>query len=150
MENISNWIEKQRILLNLEKESEKEQLLEKLNTLTPQECQENGISLLSLEIESTSTSLFGRIKYKIIKKDKKEFPINSFKVGDEVQLYETKRISNNSNNHNNSSKEENVVLNGIVSKVTSTYIEIVSDESDGVSNNINNNDNSNNNSDNKI
>lgn len=122
---LQNWLEKTKNLLNLEKESEKEQLLNKLNTLTPQECQENGISILNLEIESYSTSLYGRIKYKLNKINKVIITNNLFKVGDEINLYENKKNNNNINN-------ENIILNGIISKITSMFIEIVSDEFDGV------------------
>lgn len=116
------WINRQRKYLELEREAERLQLSEKLTTLTSQECQELGISLLSLDIESSGTSLFGRIKYKIIRKDLQPLPIHSFKVGDEVELYEYKRNSNT----------EKITINGIISKVTSTSIEMVCEESDGV------------------
>jgi hypothetical protein len=118
----SVWVEKQRGYLELEREAERLQLTEKLTKLTSQECQDYGISLLSLDIESSCTSLFGRVKYKIIRKDQQPLPIHSFKVGDEAELYEYKRNSN----------VEYVSVNGIICKVTSLYLEMVCDESDMV------------------
>jgi hypothetical protein len=118
----SDWIEKQREYLGLEREAERLQLADKLTALSPQECQEIGISLLLLDVESSCTSLFGRVKYKIIRKDHQPLPIHSFKVGDEAELFEYKRASNT----------ESASLTGIISKVTSLYVEMVCDESDGV------------------
>jgi hypothetical protein len=123
----SEWISKQRDLLELERDAEREQLSEKLSTLFPSECQECGLSLLSLEIESSCTSLFGRVKYKIIRKDRQPLPINSFKPGDEAELFENKRVSD--------SNEESGILSGIIAKVTTMYIEMVCD-SDEVDQNI--------------
>jgi hypothetical protein len=117
-----DWIEKQREYLGLEREAEKQQLADKLTALSSQECQEIGISLLLLDIESSCTSLFGRVKYKIIRKDHQPLPVHSFKVGDEAELFEYKRATNT----------ESSSLSGIISKVTSLYVEMVCDESDGV------------------
>lgn len=123
MTTTQEWIEKQRHYLELEREAERLQLMEKLTTLTSQECQEIGISLLLLDIESSCVSLYGRVKHKIIRKDQQPLPIHSFKVGDEAELFEYKKAT---------SKEETVAITGIISKVTSMYIELISDESDGV------------------
>ena len=54
------WIDKQVYLLNLEKEAERAQLKEKLDSLTAVQCQEIGLSLLHLQVESSCTSLYGR------------------------------------------------------------------------------------------
>lgn len=58
MESVT-WIDKQIYLLGLEKEAEQEQLKEKLDSLTASQCQELGLSLLNLEVESSCTSLYG-------------------------------------------------------------------------------------------
>ena len=118
-----SWVENQRKLLLLERDVEKQQLSEKLSNLSPHECQEIGLSLLSLEIESSWTSLYGRVKYSIRRRDGKELPIHSFKVGDEAELYQNRKKSTTS---------ENMTLSGIISKVTPSTVELVCDENDEV------------------
>lgn len=58
MESVA-WIDKQIHLLDLEKEAEQSQLKEKLDSLTAVQCQEIGLSLLHLEVDSSCTSLYG-------------------------------------------------------------------------------------------
>jgi hypothetical protein len=60
METLTTWITTQKSLLQLEKEEEELQLAAKLTSLSAKECEEQGISLLHLEIVATATSLFGR------------------------------------------------------------------------------------------
>ena len=55
------WADKQIYLLNLEKEAEQAQLKEKLDSLTAAQCQEIGLSLLHLEVDSSCTSLYGEL-----------------------------------------------------------------------------------------
>ena len=79
-----NWTAKQRSLLELESEEEKTQLTTKLQTLKAVECEKEGISILSLAIEEVTTSLYGRTSLLLQRKDKKNIPNHSFKVGDEA------------------------------------------------------------------
>ena len=59
MSNSLAWIDKQIHLLELEKVAEQEQLKEKLESLTATQCQDIGLSLLHLEVDSSCTSLYG-------------------------------------------------------------------------------------------
>jgi hypothetical protein len=116
----SSWADNQRKLLLLERDVEKQQLSDQISSLSPQECQDHGISLLSLEIESSYTSLYGRVKYLIQRRDKKELPKHSIKVGDEAELYQKSTTS------------ENMLLSGIISKVTPSSVELVCDDDNEV------------------
>ena len=66
-----SWIFKQHHLLELEKLSERAEISNKLENLAPIECEELGISILNLEIESSRTSLYGRTCLSIQRRDKK-------------------------------------------------------------------------------
>ena len=81
---ISEWCDRQRRLLLLEREEENEQLTSKLETLTAKECEESGISVLSLVLAGVSVSLYGRSCLTLERKDRKVFPNHSLKVGDEA------------------------------------------------------------------
>ena len=116
------WVQKQRVLLALEKEEEKIQLTEKLTSLTAKECEEEGISILSIEVESVKTSLYGRTCYALQRKDRSKFPIHNFKNGDEVELYSPKLKHTH----------ENVSISGVISKVSSITIEMVCESGDDV------------------
>jgi hypothetical protein len=76
-----------------------------------------------LEIESSYTSLYGRVKYLIQRRDKKELPKHSIKVGDEAELYQNRKKSTTS---------ENMLLSGIISKVTPSSVELVCDDDNEV------------------
>ena len=81
---ISTWCQKQRELLQLERQEEMDQLTTKLETLSARECEKTGISILSLVIEEISISLYGRTCLSLRRKDKKLLPNHSLKVGDEA------------------------------------------------------------------
>ena len=81
---ISTWCQKQRELLQLERQEEIDQLTIKLETLSARECEKAGISILSLVIEEISISLYGRTCLSLRRKDKKLLPNHSLKVGDEA------------------------------------------------------------------
>ena len=115
-----NWIEKQRELLNQERATERDQLNDRINSLTAKECSDLGITLLHLEVESVRTGLYGRSCFCIQRRDKLEFPVHSFKVGDEVCLYSSKQ----------NTAAEDTKINGIISKISSTIIEFVSEGGD--------------------
>jgi hypothetical protein len=75
-------------------------------------------------VESSSTSLYGRTKYCIKRKDGKQLPVHSFKVGDEAELYNVKL--------RHTPEADSSRVSGIICKVTTSNIEMVSDEQDEV------------------
>lgn len=110
---LHEWVHAQRTLLTLEREEEKKQLADKLQQLSALECQENGISLLFLELDSINTTLYGKALLVFHRRDKKPLPAHSFKVGDEVIVSTKAGVS---------------PITGIVSKVTNMTISIVSSD----------------------
>lgn len=122
---MDEWIRDRRRLLALEQDEERRQLQEKLQQLTPQECQEEGISLLSVEMAESWTSLFGRVTLMVRRLDKAPLPTHSFRVGDEVRLYSPKQ------QHTESAEASS--CSGVVSKVTQTSIEMVTNAADDLS-----------------
>ena len=122
---MDEWIRDRRRLLALEQDEERRQLQEKLQQLTPQECQEEGISLLSVEVAESWTSLFGRVTLMVRRQDKAPLPTHSFRVGDEVRLYSPKQ------QHTEAAEASS--CSGVVSKVTQISIELVTDAADDLS-----------------
>ena len=112
-------MEGRRRLLALEQEEERQQLAEKLQRLSPQECQEEGISLLHMKVADTWVSLFGRATISLTRSDKAVLPSHSFKTGDEVTLYSPKL------EHTELAASSRCFA--VISKVTQTTIEIVTD-----------------------
>ena len=84
--SVLEWTAQQRKLLALEHDSEKLQLTDKIESLTAKECEDAGLSLLSMSIESVTTALFGRCCLSLVRSDSREL-LKSFKVGDEVVVY---------------------------------------------------------------
>lgn len=119
---MESWIADRRRLLALEQDEERRKLQEKLNKLTPQECQEEGISLLSVEEVESWTSLFGRTTILVRRQDKAVLPTHSFRVGDEVCLY-SPRLQH-------TDAADSARCSGVVSKVTQNSIEVVTEPSD--------------------
>ena len=99
------------------------------------QCQSAGLSELNLEIDSSRTSLFGRCSLLLRKMDKSPLK-GSFKVGDEVNIYNPKYISKSGTSStsfssaakSNSEMNEKTFLFGLISKVSTTNIEVVLDE----------------------
>lgn len=119
----TEWVIKQKELLNIEKDEEIRQLSDKISSLTANECQNLGLSLLSIEIESTRVSMFGRICISLQRCDKKQLPKTQFKVGDELTLYCPK--------FKHTTNEDTSNVYGVCSKVSNNIIEILcSDEID--------------------
>ena len=116
---LNQWIESQNELLDWEREEETGQLTDKISSLSAKACQSEGFSLLNLEVDSTRSALFGRCCLTIQKADKSQL-LQSFKVGDEVSLYNPKL----------SSSQENAVLFGLIGKVTPFKIEMIVDDFD--------------------
>ena len=114
--NLLSWTRKQRKLLDIEREEEKFQLINKIQNSSAKECEKDGISILSLYVDSVTTSLYGRTCFSLQRSDGRILPVHSIKTGDEV-LLRTK-----------SSTE--IVISGVISKVNSTSIEMVSETYD--------------------
>jgi superfamily I DNA and/or RNA helicase len=113
----TEWVKKQKELLNIEKDEEIAQLSDKITSLKANECQNLGLSILSIEIESSRVSMFGRICLSLQRCDKKPLPKSQIKVGDELTLYCPKL--KHTTNENSSS------IFGLCSKISNNIIEIV-------------------------
>ena len=110
------WIANQIKLLELERVSENEQLNNKIASLSPGDCEEAGISILDLRIESINTGLFGRCcAYFVYSRIGKTHRNKALKVGDEVKIYSPRLKESNSD----------AIAEGVVSKVKDTGIEVV-------------------------
>ena len=145
----SEWIENIRQCLELEKNAEVDEINDKLNHWSAQQCEEFGFSILNLDIEELSSSLFGRFSLTLRRIDKKPIT-NSFKTGDEVTLCfhavntsssgvtkGTKASSNTSTNHQSDDHNETaamVHLPATISKLTSHRIEIIFDDIESTKN----------------
>eukprot|EP01041_Mallomonas_annulata_P001055 gene1055-2065_t len=119
---MESWVLAQKELLELERQVERDQLLDKLTNLSAQECQELGISLLNLEVDSVRTSLYGRSCISLQRRDRKAFTINNFKVGDEAIILPYKQQTMKSSSI--------VSITGIISKVASDLVELIYDGGD--------------------
>lgn len=121
---LGQWIDKQIELLDLEREEEVCQLSDRIASLSAKVCQSDGLSLLNLEVESTRSALFGRCCLTLQRVDKQQL-VQSFKVGDEVCLYNPKLVQNQTKDANN-----DALLLGLIGKVSQFKIEMIVDEFD--------------------
>jgi hypothetical protein len=138
---MENFVVNTRQLLLLEREEEKKQLSDKLQTLSAIQCEKAGLSLLNLDVLSVSTGLYGRTCYsvgrilnkgvassektKIAGMSTPPLPAHGFKVGDEIVLYAVKlRFT---------PQADASMVSGIVSRVSKTSLDfVVSEDTDGV------------------
>jgi hypothetical protein len=118
---VERWVESRRRLLALEKDEERVRLSEKLQCFSAAECQAFGISLLSLVIEGSETSLFGRTTLTIRRQDHGPLPTHSFRVGDEAVLYSPKL--------RHSELADASTCEGVISKVSFKEIQLVTSSS---------------------
>ena len=116
---LKSWIENQRTLLDLELEEENSQLSNKINSASAKYCESEGLSILNLEIDSLQSGLFGRCRITLQKmgNSKQRFD-HSFKVGDEVNLYNPKFKSSVADS----------ILFGLITKINLNQIEVTVDE----------------------
>jgi hypothetical protein len=113
---LAQWIAAQNDLLDLEKNVETDVLVQKLGSLSAKSCQREGFSVLNLRVQGVRTAMFGRCCVTVEKMDRSPIPV-SFKVGDEVGLYNPQLSS--------SKAENNSVVEGLISKITEKVIDIV-------------------------
>ena len=126
---LEEFIKHQNYLIDLEHQEEVNQLTNKISSLSGKLCQHDGLSILHLEIESMRTAMFGRCCVSLHKIDSS--PISqSFKVGDEICLYNSKHKSSTLNLKESNTKENDSknILNGLISKITMYKIDIIIDE----------------------
>ena len=116
---VLEWTAQQKKLLALEHESEKMQLADKIVSLTAKDCEDAGLSLLSMSIESVTTALFGRSCLSLIRSNSREV-LKSFKVGDEVVIYCPKLRHT----------AEFTEVECVVSKLLPTSLQVICDEID--------------------
>lgn len=110
------WVRKQKELLDIENCEEAALLKEKLSSMSGKACENEGLSILNLEMIGIETILFGRSSVELQKIGKLVLP-SGIKVGDEVDLSSPNR-------------PEIEPLFGLVKKITPTSISIVLDEYD--------------------
>jgi ATP-dependent RNA/DNA helicase IGHMBP2 len=110
------WVLKQRELLQLEKDAELDEAVEQIGQLSAKECEELGVSLLSLSVNDTSAGLYGRTVISLTKEGNPLLPAHSFSSGDIVAL--------------SSKASASEQLTGIVCKVTDGDISVAFDNDD--------------------
>jgi ATP-dependent RNA/DNA helicase IGHMBP2 len=120
---LGQWIDDQTALLDLEREEEVGQLTDRISSLPAKTCQSEGLSLLNLEVDSYPTVLFGRCCITLQRVDKQQI-VQSFKVGDEVSLYNPKLVGNGSK------ANEDALLSGLVGRIAQYKVEMIVDEYD--------------------
>ena len=113
--SVEGWVATQLGLLRLEQQAEAEELRSRIDAMSPRQAQDKGVSLLDLELESTRAALLGRLTLTLLRRDESKLPAHSFKVGDEVKLSSRK------------AEEAEDKVFGIVSSISSTRIEIISE-----------------------
>lgn len=116
-----SWIQIQRHLLGLEAEAESNELASKINFLSGKVCEQEGLSLLNLEVISTSSALFGRCNVELQKIGRHQLP-NNFKVGDEVV------ITGFSEPQEKDKDNETLDIFGLIKRVTSFTVEVIVEE----------------------
>lgn len=126
---IANWVKTQKTLIDLERDCEIEQLTSKISSLGAKECQNEGLSILNLEVEGTRSAMFGRCCIILQKMGAKQIE-SSFKVGDEVLLYNPKLKSTSDSTSSSNSSSDNGSVFGLISKVTNYKVEMVVEEFD--------------------
>jgi ATP-dependent RNA/DNA helicase IGHMBP2 len=114
------WTKHQRELLEFERECEKSELTDKIGSLSAKECEDAGLSLLSMAVGSSSTALFGRCCLTMVRSNN-QMLLKTFKVGDEVVMYCPKLKHT----------PEYFAVEGIVAKLLPASIDIICDEVDG-------------------
>eukprot|EP01033_Poteriospumella_lacustris_P019858 gene19858-14450_t len=114
---MNDWIQKQKELLDLENCEEAALLADKLASLGAKACENEGLSIINLEVIGIEASLYGRCGANMQKIGKLPIP-NGLKVGDEVDIV-----------CNNPDREP---LFALITKVTPTSIMVVFDEYDDV------------------
>jgi ATP-dependent RNA/DNA helicase IGHMBP2 len=113
------WTKHQRELLEFERECEKSELTDKIGSLSAKECEDAGLSLLSMAVGSSSTALFGRCCLTMVRSNN-QLLLKTFKVGDEVVMYCPKLKHTT----------EYFAVEGIVAKLLPASIDIICDEVD--------------------
>jgi superfamily I DNA and/or RNA helicase len=122
------WAKNQSDLIDLERDAEQSMLSDKITSQSAKACQSEGLSLLNLEIDSTKTALFGRCCISLQRQDKGQI-LQSFKVGDEVSLYNPKH-KQDAESSRVSLEKNNAIVMGLIGKITKFKVEIVVDEFD--------------------
>jgi ATP-dependent RNA/DNA helicase IGHMBP2 len=113
------WTKHQRELLQFERECEISELTDKIGSLSAKECEDSGLSLLSMAVGSSSTALFGRCCLTMVRSNNQQL-LKTFKVGDEVVMYCPKLKHT----------PEYFEVEGIVAKLLPASIDIICDEVD--------------------
>jgi hypothetical protein len=119
---MNEWVRKQKDLLDLENCEEAVVLRDKLASMGGKGCENEGLSIINLEMIGIETTLFGRCSVEFQKIGKLNLP-NGMKVGDEVDIMSPNRTSNDSNDNGNT-------IFGLVKRLTPISITIVVDEYD--------------------
>lgn len=112
---MNDWIQKQKELLDLENCEEAALLADKLASLGARACENEGLSIINLEVIGIEASLYGRCGAIMQKIGKLPIP-NGLKVGDEVDIV--------------CSNPDREPLFALITKVTPTSIMVVFDEYD--------------------
>ena len=120
MSLLSVFTRRQKELLGLEQDDERNAIQSSLSSLSAAQCEDEGLSILSLELDSVRTGLYGRTVVSLRRMNGGVLPqTSSFKVGDEVHLY-APRLQ-----HTTSADLSSVT--GVVTRCSSNGVEFVTE-----------------------
>jgi hypothetical protein len=122
---METWVENQRKLLQLERNAEMDEAVEKISQLSAKECEDLGVSLLSLVVDHTSTGLYGRSVVTLCNESRPILPAHTFKPGDVVVLKQRNATKHSTKGDDCPQSEEPT---GIVSKVQDGTISVAFDK----------------------
>src|SRR6056297_1600663 len=129
--SIEKWATQQRAALKEEREAERQEVTAALAQLTPQECQEKGVSLLHLNIAGISTGLYARKCISLgastaVRKDG-SLPAHGFGAGDEVVLRSMKGSSSKGSGAGATGSER---ITGVIARTTGGRVDMVASTED--------------------
>jgi superfamily I DNA and/or RNA helicase len=115
---VKRFVEKQKDLLELERQAQLECQAEYLTKLTKQQLQQRGVALLNLREASRRTGLAGKLLVEYVGGFENELPAHhQIKVGDVVKIERAGEKAK-------ASEEKEDAVSGIVAKVTATAITV--------------------------
>lgn len=126
---MEEWIKEYRALLEMEVTEEATALSDRIATLSAKACENEGLSIINLEVLATRTELFGRCCVEFQKIGKAALP-TSFKVGDEVSIIPANTRSTAIIATRKGDEDDESEIFGLIKSTGQFSIEVVLDEYD--------------------
>jgi hypothetical protein len=127
--SMEDWIKHHRALLELEVAEEASLLSDRITFLSAKACENEGLSIVNLEVLATRTELFGRCCVEFQKIGKAALP-TCFKVGDEVTIIPADTRNTTNTSGETGSFQEDCDIFGLIKSTSQFTIEVVIDEYD--------------------